>query len=147
MEEPSTQMIKNYIVATIGNENLAFPVSSVFGVYPIPDVTCIPNAPDHVSGIAVIWNQALPVVDIDKPEAKYLLVILENGKDRFALGVQKVKSINEILLEEVKNVDLNQNNISPFANYSIGVWKNGGEKVWVIDPEKLIWTKEDNNGA
>lgn len=131
----------NHIIVTIGKDNLAFPAASVLGVYPSSAIHPIPNLPKPVLGITINRNQPFPMVEITKTTSKNLLLILNNGTDRFALSVGNVISISEIPTAEMKALDLNQYNGSPFAAYSNGLWKKDGQNFWLINPEKLVWNQ------
>jgi len=143
-EESKVKILKNYFVAITGKTNIAFPIASVFGVYPMPNLASIPNAPEHVLGVTVIMQQVLPIVDIVKSATPKLILILENDHDRFGLGVEQVKGIFEIPAEAIKAVERNRLDIKPFADYALGVWENGGEPVWLINPKKMVWASLDN---
>ncbi len=136
----------NHIIVTIGKDNLAFPVSSVFGVCPSSTIQQIPNLPQPILGISVTRNHAFPVVEIAKTNSKNLLLILDNGIDQFALVVGNVISISEIPTDEMTAIDLSQWNGNPFADYSSGLWKKDGENFWLINPKKLIWGEQENSG-
>ena len=155
-------MLKNYFIATFDKTNIAFPITSVFGVYPMSDLTSVPNAPEHVLGVAVIRQMAVPIVCLKHisalPQADFIL-ILENNQDRFGLVIEQAKGIFEIPTEEIKAIEINQRDTKPFGDYTLGVWANSGEPVWLmnpallrlrpdskggVNPEKMVWASLEN---
>lgn len=141
-------MLKNYFIATIDKTNIAFPITSVFGVYPMSDLTSIPNAPEHVLGVAVIRQTAVPIVCLKHISAfpkVDLILILENNQDRFGLVIEQAKGIGEIPTEEIKAC-FGQVSALPqaVADYALGVWANGGEPVWLMNPGKMVWVSPEN---
>lgn len=148
MEEFDAGMKKNYFIATIGKVNIGFPITSIYGVYPMSSLTLIPNAPEHVLGVAVILRKAIPIVhlkdDSALPRVK-LILILENNQDRFGLGIEQAKGICEIPTEEIKTCLEHVSALPPaVADYAMGVWANGGEPVWLMNPGKMVWTSLEN---
>lgn len=143
----------NHILVTVGEDKIAFPIGSVLAAYPMPNLTSIPNLPEHVLGLAIVRNQALPVVDLIKSDSKKMILLLSNDSDEFGLVVNEVNGIIDIPVDEVvpvKNTsddavistsgkqESNIPNISNwavildspkskpnlFAEYSLGVWFN-----------------------
>jgi chemotaxis signal transduction protein len=104
-------------------------------------ITSIPNAPEHILGVAVIQQKAVPIVCLNPPKADSadLILILENNQDRFGLVVEQVKGISEIPAEEIKACLNPPGADSAVADYALGVWANGGEPVWLLNPEKMVW--------
>jgi chemotaxis signal transduction protein len=147
LEESDVRMLKNYFIATLGKINIGFPITSIFGVYPMSSITSIPNAPEHILGIAVIQQRAVPIVCLNPPKADSadLILILENNYDRFGLVVEQAKGICEIPTEEIKAC-LKDIPALPqaVADYALGVWANGGEPVWLMNPEKMVWVSLEN---
>ena len=131
----------NYLLAKISEETLAFPATSVLGIHHKPALKNIPHLPKHVLGVTVIRNQALPVAKISEPESNGLYMVVDNGKDQFALPVKKVVAFIEINAAEIKAINLIKYKDSNFAGYSDGLWEKDGEKILLINPEKLVWTK------
>lgn len=131
----------NYIVAKTSKETLAFPAASVLGIHHKPATKNMPNLPKHVLGVTVIRNRALPVAKIAEPESNGLYMVLDNGKDRFVLPVKKVVAFIEIDKAQVKAINLIKDKDNNFVSYSDGLWEKDGEKIWLINPEKLTWIK------
>jgi chemotaxis signal transduction protein len=147
LEEFDVGMKKNYFIATLGKVNIGFPITSIFGVYPMSSITSIPNAPEHILGLAIIQQKAVPIVCLNPPKADSadLILILENNQDRFGLVVEQAKGICEIPAKEIKAC-LEHIPALPqaVADYALGVWANGGEPVWLLNPEKMVLVSQDD---
>lgn len=94
----------------IGEEKYAIESVYIREVYPIRDVTVLPNTPDYIFGIINVRRKVISVIDLkplfDLGEHKLRdqnrAVILENHEKEFALLTDSIIGVKRILISEIQ---------------------------------------------
>lgn len=72
----------------IGEETFGVPISTVREIVRVPEITAVPNAPDHIVGVINLRGKIVPVMDLRK---------------RFGAADVEINKKNRILVVEVEN--------------------------------------------
>jgi len=161
LNSSSAHILKSYFVFMINNINYAVPISSVIGVYKMDRLSSLPSGPKllkteqktssavYLLGISVICEQALPIVSFRQTGAEPihiektgLVLVLENGIDRFGLLIDKAKGIYEIPTKIIDSFAKSPSATNLFPTYTAGVWEDGGAPIWFLNPEKMVWAED-----
>lgn len=104
--------------------------------------TPLPGAAAAIQGLICVRGRMFTVIDPallgtgNAPAQANRFVILLNGAEQLALGVERVTSISEIYLDEiyVDEIDSDQHRPGPM----IGRWTDGAQDVVILDPHCLF---------
>src|ERR1700690_4617256 len=128
----------------IGRETLGLPISLVREIVRVPEITAVPNAPEHIEGVINLRGRIIPIIDLRKrfgeknpePNKKNRVVVVE--LETRAIGLI-VNSASEVLrippseIEEPHNV-FKEGELS----YITGVGKLKGRLVILLDLNRIL---------
>lgn len=128
----------------IGRETLGLPISLVREIVRVPEITQVPNAPDHIEGVINLRGKIIAVVDLSKRfgepaierNSKSRIVVVEL-EDRL-VGLL-VNSASEVLrlspseIEPPQNVFPNED-----MNYVTGVGKLQDRLIILLDLSRIL---------
>src|ERR1700683_987006 len=94
----------------IGRETYGLPISIVREIVRVPEITAVPNAPDHIEGVINISGKILPVIDLRKrfnaasvaPHSKNRIVVVEAESRLVGLIVSSASEVFRIPPSEIE---------------------------------------------
>jgi purine-binding chemotaxis protein CheW len=128
----------------IGRETFGLPISAVREIVRVPDVTAVPNAPEHIEGVINLRGQIVPVVDLRKrfgakqitPHKKNRIVVVEAETRLIGLIVSSASEVLRIPPSEIEPP------ASMFQegelNFITGVGKLKDRLVILLDLKKIL---------
>jgi len=132
----------------IGRETYGLPISIVREIVRVPEITAVPNAPDHIEGVINLRGKILPVVDLRKrfnavpvaPHSKNRIVVVE--ADGRLVGLI-VSSASEVLRIPPADIEGPHNVFQEGdPSYVTGVAKQNGRLVILLDIHKILQRSE-----
>ncbi len=105
--------LNSYLTFKLGNETFAVNVANVLHILGIPEITKMPNSPDHVLGVMNLHGQVLPVIDphprfkikAQKTTKDSCIVVMEmnQNNEHFQMGslVDSVHAVLEVNEDEI----------------------------------------------
>jgi purine-binding chemotaxis protein CheW len=132
----------------IGRETYGLPISIVREIVRVPEITAVPNAPDHIEGVINLRGKILPVVDLRKrfnavpvaPHSKNRIVVVE--ADGRLVGLI-VSSASEVLRIPPADIEGPHNVFQEGdLSYVTGVAKQNGRLVILLDIHKILQRSE-----
>src|ERR1700730_7166823 len=98
----------------IGRETLGLPISLVREIVRVPEITPVPNAPDHIEGVINLRGKIIAVVDLSKRFGE--AAIERNSKSRIVVVEMEerlvgllVNSASEVLRLSPSEIEAPQN--------------------------------------
>jgi purine-binding chemotaxis protein CheW len=128
----------------IGRETFGLPILAVREIVRVPDVTAVPNAPEHIEGVINLRGQIVPVVDLRKrfgakmitPHKKNRIVVVESETRLIGLIVSSASEVLRIPPSEIEPPS------SVFQegelNFITGVGKLNERLVILLDLKKIL---------
>jgi purine-binding chemotaxis protein CheW len=128
----------------IGRETFGLPISIVREIVRVPEITCVPNAPDYIEGVINLRGRIIPVVDLRKRFGEKSFVATKKNRivvvelETRAIGLI-VNSASEVLrippseIEEPHKVFQEGE-----LNYITGVGKVNGRLVILLDLNRIL---------
>lgn len=136
------------LVFTLDDQRYALHVASADRVFPVVEITPLPDAPEIVIGIVNIRGKVIPVVNIRKrfllPEKETSLsdkLIITNTHRR-AVGII-VDDVCDVIEYPESNI-ISSNNILSGINYIDGVAKLKDEMILIHDIDTFLSLLEEN---
>jgi purine-binding chemotaxis protein CheW len=128
----------------VGRETVGLPISLVREIVRVPEITPVPNAPDHIEGVINLRGRIVAVIDLRKrfgdsnPErtTKNRIVVVEI-EDRW-VGLL-VSAASEVLRIASSDIEAPQN-IFPNEemDYVTGVGKYKGRLIIMLDLSRIL---------
>jgi purine-binding chemotaxis protein CheW len=128
----------------VGRETVGLPISLVREIVRVPEITPVPNAPDHIEGVINLRGRIVAVIDLRKrfgesaPERspKNRIVVVEI-EDRW-VGLL-VSAASEVLRIASSEIEAPQN-IFPNEemDYVTGVGKFKGRLIIMLDLSRIL---------
>jgi purine-binding chemotaxis protein CheW len=132
----------------IGRETFGLPISMVREVVRVPEITAVPNAPDHIEGVINLRGRIIPVLDLRKrfgekdlePNKKNRVVVVE--LEARAMGLI-VNSASEVLRIPPSDIEPPHNIFQEGElNFITGVGKLKGRLVMMLDLHLILQSGE-----
>ncbi len=127
----------------IGRETFGVPISVVREIIRVPEITAVPNVPDHIEGVINVRGQIIPVIDMPKrfglraPErnSRNRIVVIELEGRSIGLMVDSASEVLRIAHSEIEE----PHDVFPESGieYVSGVGKLGGRLVILLDLKKV----------
>lgn len=128
----------------IGQETFGLPISIVREIVRVPEITSVPNAPDHIEGVINLRGRIVPIVDLRKrfgqktfePNKRNRIVVVELEKRIIGLIVNSASEVLRIPPSEIEE----PNNLfkEGEVDYITGVGKLQGRLVILLDVNKVL---------
>jgi purine-binding chemotaxis protein CheW len=128
----------------IGKETFGLPIAAVREVIRLPEITVVPNVPDHIQGVMNLRGKIIPVIDLPKKfgahsserSVKNRIVVVE--LDGRSVGLI-VHSASEVLRLPQSKIEHPQD-VFPDSqlDYVSGVGKLNGRLVILLDLQKIM---------
>ncbi len=128
----------------IGDETYGVRISVVREIVRVPEITAVPNAPDHIEGVINLRGKIIPVMDLRKrfgiknvePNKKNRILVVELESKMVGLIVN---SASEVLKIPPSDIEM-PNTMFPEGelSYVTGVGKLHGRLVILLDIGKLL---------
>ena len=136
------------LIFTLDNQRFALPVSSMERVFPVVEVTPLPDAPDIVTGIVNIHGSIIPVFNIRRrfhlPETAVnltdKLIIARTAGRSVGIVVDAVSDVMEYPEKDIVNAD----KIVPGMEYIYGVAKLDDNMILIYNIDKFLSPGEEN---
>jgi purine-binding chemotaxis protein CheW len=128
----------------IGTETFGLPIGQVREIVRVPEITSVPNSPDHVEGVINLRGKIVPVVDLRKrfkeknitPDRKNRVVVAEVDERLVGLLVNSASEVMRIPPSEIEAPnDLFQDSS---VDYVTGVAKLKGRLVILLDLVRVL---------
>jgi purine-binding chemotaxis protein CheW len=135
----------------IGAETFGLPIAAVREIIRVPEITAVPNVPDHIVGVINLRGKIVPVVDLPKRfgaassarSAKNRIVVVELEGRLVGLIVH---SASEVLRVPQSKIENPQDVFSDGAlDYVSGVGKLNGRLVILLDLQTIARRGEFRN--
>ncbi|HWF40040.1 MAG TPA: chemotaxis protein CheW [Candidatus Acidoferrales bacterium] len=135
----------------IGAETFGLPIAAVREIIRVPEITAVPNVPDHIVGVINLRGKIVPVIDLPKRfgaapserNAKNRIVVAE--LDGRSVGLI-VHSASEVLRLPQSKIESPQDLFSDSSiDYVSGVGKLNGRLVILLDLQKIARRGELRN--
>lgn len=110
VEAPSAPVALPALVAALGVEHVAVPLSAVAAVVAAPPAVPLPAAPAYLRGVVVWQGQLVPLLDVaallglEAPPAGGEAVVLRQGEALAALLVARVQGEAELAVPDVESI-------------------------------------------
>ena len=130
----------------VGQQSYGLPIGAVREIVRPPQITAVPQSPEHLAGVMNLRGRVVPVVDLRK---RFRLPVEPSPSNRvlvLALG-EKLVGLFVDSASEVLKVGQNEIETSPRLfgedneTYVCGVAKHQGRLVILLDAEKLLGAK------
>ena len=127
----------------VGEQSYALPISTVREIVRPPEITPVPQSPEHVAGVMNLRGRIVPVIDLRKrfrqaiensPKTRVLVIALD-GK-LIGLLVDSASEVLKIVSEEIEPSPQLFGEDS--ERYVTGVAKHLGRLVILLDVNKLL---------
>jgi purine-binding chemotaxis protein CheW len=128
----------------IGTETFGLPIAQVREIVRVPEITAVPNSPEHVEGVINLRGKIVPVMDLRKrfgqkdmtPSRKNRVVVAEIDERLVGLLVNSASEVMRIPPSEIESPnDLFQDSS---VDYVTGVAKLKGRLVILLDLFKVL---------
>ena len=132
----------------IGRETFGLPISIVREIVRVPEITAVPNAPDHIEGVINLRGRIIPIIDLRKrfgeknpePNKKNRVVVVELEKRAIGLIVN---SASEVLRIPPSDIEPPHNIFQEGElNFIAGVGKLKGRLVMMLDLNRIVQSGE-----
>ncbi len=142
----ATSSRKMLVIFRISGEQYGIPIAVVKEVVPSPRVTKVPQAPDHILGMANVRGQVYAVLDVasklghpttEMDLTPYLLV-LKTKNYSTALHIWGIPNTKEINGESLDTSYEFTAQASQDLTYVEGLIKENGEIVVLLDTERMV---------
>lgn len=137
----------------IGTETFGLPIGQVREIVRVPEITSVPNSPDHVEGVINLRGKIVPVVDLRKrfgeknitSSRKNRVVVTEIDERLVGLLVNSATEVMRIPSSEIEAPnDLFQDSS---VDYVTGVAKLKGRLVILLDLAKTLKLRDARRAA
>jgi purine-binding chemotaxis protein CheW len=134
----------------VGRETYGVPIATVREIVRVPEITAVPNAPDHVQGVINLRGKIVPVIDlrrrlgqqeITKSRTNRILVV-DLADKIVGLIVHSASEVLKIPAADMEPPDslLHENE----NNCVVGVGKLHGRLILLLDLNKVLQRGELN---
>jgi purine-binding chemotaxis protein CheW len=132
----------------IGSETFGLPISMVREIVRVPEITAVPNAPEHIEGVINLRGRIIPIIDLRKrfgekdpePNKKNRVVVVE--LEARAVGLI-VNSASEVLRIPPSDIEPPHNIFQEGElNFITGVGKLKGRLVMMLDLNRILQSGE-----
>lgn len=128
----------------VGRETFGVPISMVREIVRVPEITAVPNAPEHIEGVINLRGKIVPVVDLRRRfgqtdlqrSKKNRILVVELTDKIVGLLVQSASEVLKIPPSEVERPDnlLQENE----QNCVTGVGKLHGRLILLLDLGRVL---------
>ncbi len=127
----------------VGQQSYALPIASVREIVRPPEITAVPQSPEHVAGVMNLRGRILSVIDLRKrfgqpveSTSKNRVLVLSLDGKFIGLLVDAASEVLKIAPEAVEPSPklFGDNN----ERYVTGIAKQMGRLVILLDPKKLL---------
>jgi len=135
----------------IGTETFGLPIGQVREIVRVPEITSVPNSPEHVEGVINLRGKIVPVVDLRKrfkeknitSDRKNRVVVAEVDERLVGLLVNSASEVMRIPPSEIEAPnDLFQDSS---VDYVTGVAKLKGRLVILLDLVKVLKLRDNRH--
>jgi chemotaxis signal transduction protein len=153
-ERPNDALLAGaqYIIVDLAGASYAVPLGMVHEVEHVPKIAPVPHSRPWIRGVVNLRGAVLTLVDPAAllevgaweraPDARMLVV---GGDDPLALAVDRLRGMRR-LVGEVE-ASLATNLPGQVARYSLGVYRDAGTWLIVLDIARLLDDAEDTRGG
>ncbi len=135
----------------IGKETFGVPISMVREIVRVPEITAVPNAPEHVEGVINLRGKIIPVIDLRKrfasqetePGKKNRILVVELSDRKIGLIVNSASEVLKIPPSEIEAPPSVAQEGE--VNCVTGVGKLRGRLIILLDLTKLLQRRELRN--
>ena len=137
----------------IGAETFGLPISAVREIIRVPEITAVPDVPDHIEGVINLRGKIVPVIDLPKKfgaacsarSAKNRIVVVELDGRWVGLIVHSASEVLRVPRSKIENPQ----DVFPDSSldYVSGVGKLNGRLVILLDLQKIATRVELRNAG
>ena len=127
----------------IGRETFGLPIAAVREIIRVPEITAVPNVPDHIEGVINLRGKIVPVIDLPKKfgatssqrTVKNRVVVVELEGRSVGLIVDSASEVLRLPPSKIENPQ----DVFPDSqlDYVSGVGKLDGRLVILLDLQKI----------
>jgi purine-binding chemotaxis protein CheW len=128
----------------VGRETFGVPISMVREIVRVPEITAVPNAPEHIEGVINLRGKIVPVVDLRRrfgqkdlaTSKKNRILVVELADKIVGLLVQSASEVLKIPPSEIETPDnlLQESE----QNFVTGVGKLHGRLILLLDLGRIL---------
>jgi purine-binding chemotaxis protein CheW len=128
----------------VGRETFGVPISMVREIVRVPEITAVPNAPEHIEGVINLRGKIVPVVDLRRrfgqkdlaTSKKNRILVVELADKIVGLLVQSASEVLKIPPSEIETPDnlLQESE----QNCVTGVGKLHGRLILLLDLGRIL---------
>ncbi len=127
-----------YLMFSLNEERFAIPLLSVREVLAMPEITKVPQTPDHFMGIMNLRGQVISIIDMrlklgikPKNNSESAVIICDMKPNFVGVVVDSIDSVVEIEKSQISEKP--QIHSHKKMDYIIGIFKNEDELVFILD--------------
>ena len=135
-------MDRSLLLVSIAGERAAVASEIIRSVVELDGITPVPQAPQHIAGLAALRSRAMTVVDCrrslelpDAVEPVSLAVVVELDEFLYALVVDAVE---EVVSFDTAPSEIRADLLTGWARAALGMVETSAGPALVLDPVKLI---------
>lgn len=127
----------------VGREMFGLPIPAVREIVRVPEITAVPNVPEHIEGVINLRGRIIPVIDLQKRfgggaterNIKNRVVVAELEQRTVGLIVHSASEVLRIPPSEIEK----PRDVFPESelDYLSGVGKLNGRLVLLLDLQKI----------
>ena len=127
----------------VGQQSYGLPITTVREIVRPPEISPVPQSPDHVAGVMNLRGRIVPVIDLRK---RFHLAIEESAKNRVLVLAHEgklvgflVDSASEVLKVAHEEIETSPNLFGDTTErFVTGIAKYKGRLVVLLDAGKLL---------
>ena len=149
--EDATVDDQQLVVFRLSNESYGIDVNTVREIFPLQEITHVPNAPEFVEGVINLRGMVVPIIDMRK---RFDVEVTEATEDSRIVVVEYDGEDVGMLVDEVSEVvNVGEDSVSPLpdiadqggSKLTDGFAKIEGRLVILVDTETMLGAKEEDS--
>lgn len=148
-EEEELVSLEPIITFPLADQLYALPIGSVKEVIKSPEITIMPQLPQHLKGLVNVRGNVFAVLDLAQvfgytsslQEYTYL-IILDLDNYAVALGVTAVPNTIHVNMDQIQKVQKSTGEKDMMDNYILGFIKHQDELIGLLAIDHLIASEE-----
>jgi len=143
--------MQQWVAFRVAEQAYGLPIAAVREIVRAPDITTVPQSPEHVAGVTNLRGRIIPVIDLRKkferpaersPKCRVLVLTVE---EKF-IGVL-VDEATEVLKIEPEEIEAGPKLFGEDPeSYVSGIARHHGRLVVLLDTEKLLQVSVSGKG-
>jgi len=128
----------------VGKETYGVPITSLHEIVRVPEITAVPDAPDHMEGVINLRGKIVSVIDLRKrlgakkvtPSKRNRILVVEHKGHLCGLMVDSASEVLKVPLSNIEPASAVFHD--SVLNCVTGLGKHGGRLIVLLDMDKLL---------